>query len=124
MKIKYWALVVAVAGIGLFTRREAGAATNIPKNNRVSVSTSTASPTTIAAADPKAKRTTLVNNNTDYLLVGDLDTTFSNSATTGTFRVPANSSWSPDGPTEPYTGGIKGVSGGSGAINVDIIRVR
>lgn len=124
MTIKKWAFVIVFIGIGLISRREAGASQSVFKNNRVSISTATASPTTICSPDQSAKRTTLVNNNTDYILIGDFDTTFSNSATTGTFRIPGGSSWSPDGPTEPYRGGLKGVAGGSGAITVDIIRVK
>lgn len=124
MNIKKWALILIVTGIGLLSRREASAGVTVNTSSRVSVSTSPASPTIVVAPDPKAKRTTVINNATDYILIGDYSTTFSSHASTGTARIPGNSAWSPDGPTEPYTGGLKAVGSGSGPVVIDVIRVR
>ena len=98
-----------------------GGSNSISTTARVSVSTSTA--TTLFTADQQIKRTILINNNTDYILIGDADTTFSTSETTGTFRLPGSTAFSPDG-TLPFTGSMKAIAGGSGAINIDVMRVK
>jgi hypothetical protein len=107
----------------------ADSAVQFSVNQRVVVSTVTAG-TTLLSADQYAKRTCLMNSTTDYLLIGDADTTFSTSATTGTFRLPGttastNPQWYCfDGPTAPYKGALKAVSGGATSITVDVIRER
>jgi len=116
-------LLLAFAGQ---LRAESGAVT-ISTSKRVAVSTSTA--TTLLSADPQAKKTCLINTTTDYILIGDADTTFSTSATTGTFRLPGTvSGTSPsgycfDGPNFSYKGALKAMApGASAAVVVDVIR--
>ena len=126
---KFYALIplllLAFAGR---LRAESGAVT-ISTSKRVAVSISTA--TSLLTADPQAKKTCLLNATTDYLLIGDEDTTFSTSATTGTFRLPGtvantNPCWYCfDGPGAPYKGVLKAMApGASAAVNVDVIRER
>ncbi len=101
-------------------------AIRISVNQRVVVSSTSA--TTLVSPDPYAKKTCLLNATTDYLLIGDFDTTFSTSASTGTFRLAgttasAQPQWSCfDGPGIPYKGGLKARANGSGTVTVDVIR--
>jgi hypothetical protein len=104
-------------------------AVQMSTSHRVVVTTQTAG-TTLLAADTMAKKTCLMNSTTDYLLIGDADTTFSTSATTGTFRLAGTPSGQVpqlvclDGPGAPYRGVVRAVSGGSGSINIDVFRER
>lgn len=100
------------------------AAVTISSSFRVCVSTNAASPTEVIAADQRADSTMLINSTTDYFYIGDADTTFSTSDTTGTARIPANSSITLDGPKQPYKGSVYGVSGGSGDLCLDVIRTK
>ena len=102
-------------------------AVTVSSSKLVSVSTTTTG-TAILSADHQAKKTCLVNSTTDYMLLGDDSTTFSTSASTGTFRLPGTATGTTpqpfclDGPTAPYKGSVKGVSGGSGSIVIGVIR--
>lgn len=82
-------------------------------SSQVSVSTSPASPTLIFASDSLANRTLIVNDTDFKLHIATYSTTFSTSLTTGTFYVPARSSYSPDGNVDPYRGPIYGVISGT-----------
>lgn len=104
--------------------RPAIAASKFAVNSRVCVSTSTASPTTILSANNQAQRTTLINGTTNYIMIGDADTVFSTSDSTGTARIPASSSFSPDGNNQPWRGVLKGVSNGAGCVNIDVIQAQ
>lgn len=100
------------------------AASKFTVNSRVCVSTSTASPTTILEANNYAQRTTLINGTTNYIMIGDADTVFSASDSTGTARIPASTSFSPDGNNQPWKGKLRGVSNGSGCVNIDVIQAQ
>jgi hypothetical protein len=102
----------------------AEASSDVAVSNRVCVSTAPASPTTILSANRYATRTVLINNTTNYIMVGDGDTTFSTSDSTGTARIPANSSFSPDELSKPWQGTLKGVSSGSGCVTIDVIQTQ
>jgi hypothetical protein len=93
------------------------------------IAVSTSSVTTVLSADPQAKKTCIMNTSADYLLIGDADTVFSTSATTGTFRLAGtvastNPNWYCfDGPTAPYKGAIRAQApGASSAVVISVIR--
>jgi len=95
------------------------------------IAVSTSSVTTVLSADPQAKKTCIMNTSADYLLIGDADTVFSTSATTGTFRLAGtvantNPNWYCfDGPTAPYKGAIRAQApGASAAVVISVIRER
>ncbi len=95
-------LGVAVAGAN---------STVLSPNRQVSVSTSTA--TQLLAEDVTAKRTLVVNNTDFVVYVNTASTGFSISTTTGTFYIPARSSWSPDSAAHPYTGALYAIVAGT-----------
>lgn len=100
-----------------------GASTVLSPNRQVSVSTSTA--TQLCAEDVSAKRTLVVNNTDFAVYVQTASTGFSISTTTGTFYIPARSSWSPDSAAHPYTGALYAiVSGTTTAQGIGIQRAR
>lgn len=91
-------------------------------NKQVVCSTSTA--TKLSDSCPTCLRTTIINGNTDYLLLGDgASYSFSTSATTGTARI-TSGSYSPDGVFNPYTGAIYALCGGANSITVQVLRVK
>lgn len=100
---------------------------SISSSKRVVITTQTAG-VEILAADPKAKKTCLLNSTTNYILIEDESDTFSISATTGSFRLTGTVAstnpqwWCFDGPTAPYTGALYGVSGALNSLTIDVIR--
>lgn len=113
-----------VLGVLFFIPGIGRAASKFSTTSRVCVSTSTASPTTILSANGYAQRTTLINGTTNYIMIGDADTVFSASDSTGTARIPASSSFSPDGNNQPWRGTLRGVSNGSGCVTIDVIQAQ
>ena len=101
----------------------AGDSVHFNTNTRVSVSTVTASPTTLFTADKDVKDVALINSTTNYILLGDADTSFSTSASTGTFRLPGTPSGATPVPfwLRAYRGTLKAVSGGAGAVSIDVL---
>ncbi len=121
-------LLVALVGLlGASARADSPDwATRISVSSQVSVSTSSTG-TQLVAADPYAKKTCLMNSTTNYLLLGDADTTFS-TTTTGSFRLlgtvaTAQPDWiCLDGPGIPYRGALRAVSSGAVAITIGVLR--
>jgi len=94
---------------------------------RVAVSTSAA--TSLLSADQQAIKTCLMNDTTSYLLIGDADTTFNTSDSTGTFKLagtPANTNptwYCFDPPHGSYKGSLKALApGAAGPVNVSVLR--
>lgn len=80
----------------------------------VVLSTTPASPTQILSTDSTVKRTVVVNPTAELVFVSYNNTTISTSTASGNFYIPANSSWSPDGPLDPYIGSMWAVQTGTG----------
>jgi len=115
-------LLFALCGVA-----RAGDSVTLSSVKRVAVSTSTE--TTLLSPDPQAKKTCLLNDTTNYLLIGDASTTFSTSDSTGTFKLPGtvastNPCWYCFDPTDgAYKGGLKAIApGASAAVNVSVLR--
>ncbi len=108
---------------------QADTSVGISVSKRVVITTQTAG-VEILAADPYAKKTCLLNSTTNYLLIEDVTSTFSISATTGSFRLSGTVAstnpawWCFDGPTAPYKGALYGVSGAAGDMTIDVIRTQ
>ena len=102
--MKNWTGGKILVGIFLGVSVAGANSTVLSPNRQVSVSTSTA--TQLLAEDVSAKRTLVVNNTDFSLYVNTASTGFSISATTGTFYIPARTSWSPDSSMHPYTGSL------------------
>ena len=119
------AALLLLTGAGALRPASAG----VVSSGRVVCSTSTSTPSLISDQNPKWKKTVLLNANTDYILIGDSNKSFSTSASTGTARIATPSStapvpFSPVGPTEPYTGQLWCVGAGAGDNVLDFWRVR
>jgi len=82
-------------------------------SRQVSVSATAASPTQLCAQDNLANRTLIVNDTDFRLHIATYTHTFNTSVTSGDFYVPARSSYSPDGPIDPYRGPIWAVIAGT-----------
>jgi len=98
----------------------------------VVISNNAASPTKILTKNQAINRTWLINYSTNVIYVvgssatspsGDTPSTFSISLTTGSFYLIGSSTftWTPDG-TEPFTGSLWAVAGGTGGTS--LMRVR
>lgn len=94
-------------------------------NDDKQVVCSTSAPTALSSQCSTCLRTTIINGNTDYILLGTSSAAsdYSTSASTGTARV-TNASYSPDGIVNPYTGPLYCMGSGSGGVTVQILRMK
>lgn len=74
-------------------------------SSQVAVSTMTTSPTLLVSANSNAKRTIIVNNTVYGVYISSSTSTMSVSS----FIVPPETSFSPDGPINPFQGSVYGV---------------
>lgn len=131
-KLKQLSFAVGVAVLlGLVPLRPAFAGGTI-FNDNVQVQCSTTTPTLVSAACNDCIRTTIINANTDYILLAATNTltSFSNSISTGTARI-VSGSYSPDGngstQRDAFTGQLYCLgssSAAASAVTIQVIRTK
>lgn len=94
-------------------------------NDNKQVVCSTSAVTALSSQCSTCLRTTIINGNTDYILIGTSSALvdYSTVASTGTARI-TNASYSPDGVVNPYTGPLYCLGSGSGGVTVQVLRVK